>query len=431
MNHAILLLGASGLIGSAVAARLAARGDEVVAVTRAPWAPGLIPVYGFLHLDIADMCRPEAWLKHLSGIDGIVNCAGTLQDGPFNSTAGVHSEGIAALFAACQQVGIRRIVHISAIGVDRETPSDFSKTKLAGDRVLMECDLDWIILRPSVVFGAAAYGATALMRGLASLPMRPAFPETGPLQIIYLDDVVAAVLHFTQFDAPARRVIELVGPRTYTFDETVALLRRWLRRRPATVIQLPAAVSKLAYKAGDAISFLGWRPAVRSTAGKEIVRGAVGNPRHLQEIGLASRDIQSELARAPASVQERWFANLYLPKPIIFILLPAFWIGTGLVSLTIGWDHGMGLMREGGVSDQLAALTVVAGALADIVIGALIAWRPTTRWGLWSAIGISVAYAIIGTVLAPRLWSDPLGPMLKIWPIIALHFVGLAIREDR
>jgi hypothetical protein len=78
-----------------------------------------------------------------------------------------------------------------------------------------------------------------------------------------------------------------------------------------------------------------------------------------------------------------------------------------------------------------AMLTVVIGALTDLVIGLAIGYRPTSRYGLHVAIGISVVYAIIGTVLVPRLWADPLGPMLKIWPIIVLHCLALAILDDR
>lgn len=77
-----------------------------------------------------------------------------------------------------------------AIGVDRETPS------LSGDKALMELDLDWIILRPSVVIGRPAYGASALMRGLAALPALPVMPNTGQLQIVRLEDVVRTVEHF-------------------------------------------------------------------------------------------------------------------------------------------------------------------------------------------------------------------------------------------
>ncbi len=426
----VMLLGATGLIGSAVAARLTAQGHEVVAVIRTSADFGLVPIHTVVRLDIARTCAPAQWLPHLAGVDAVINCAGVLQDSPRDSTA-VHDQGIAALFSACEQAGVRRVVHLSAVGVDRDTPSEFSRSKLAGDRALMERDLDWVILRPSVVIGAPAYGASALMRGLASLPVRPSIPGTGPLQIVHLDDVAAAVLLFVQPDAPSRHVIEVVGPRVFSFDEAVALLRRWLRWKPARTWTMPAGLATVLYKLGDLAALLGWRPPVRGNTAREIGRGATGDPQPLGLFGLPTRDVEAALAATPASVQDRWFARLYMLKPIIFVVLPLFWIGTGIVSLTIGWDHGMGLMREGGVGERIGALTVIAGASADIAIGAAIARRRTARWGLWAAIAISLAYAVIGTVLVPRLWSDPLGPMLKIWPIIVLHFTALAILEDR
>ncbi|WP_321177078.1 NAD(P)H-binding protein [Bradyrhizobium sp. USDA 3256] len=119
-----------------------------------------------------------------------------LQDSPKDSTSMVHHQGIANLFAACEQLKIRRVIHFSAIGVDRQTPSAFSETKLSGDKALMARDLDWIILRPSVVIGRAAYGASALMRGLAALPMLPVMRNTGQLQIVLLEDVVRTVQAF-------------------------------------------------------------------------------------------------------------------------------------------------------------------------------------------------------------------------------------------
>jgi MFS superfamily sulfate permease-like transporter len=88
-------------------------------------------------------------------------------------------------------------------------------------------------------------------------------------------------------------------------------------------------------------------------------------------------------------------------------------------------------MREGGINDPLSSLVVMLGASADICIGLAIISRATSRYGLYAALTISVAYAIIGTILVPRLWADPLGPMLKIWPVMVLNLVALAIREDR
>jgi len=426
----VLIVGASGLIGSALAGRLAAQGHSVVSVTRSGRKIGLIDAVA-VQMDVATATDISDWLPVLRDVDAVVNCAGVLQDSPRDSTAGVHLKGISALFHACEAARVRRVIHLSAVGVERETPTEFSRTKLAGDKALMERDLDWIILRPSVVVGRAAYGGSALFRGLAALPIQPVMAGTGPLQIVHLDDVLDTLIFFLRADAPARQVLDLVGPRSWSFDEVVRLFRKWLRWPAARTWQVPDALASVLYKTGDLISLLGWRPPIRSTARREIVRGAVGDPRPLAALGLSPRDLEAALITEPASVQERWFAQLYFVKPLLFVVVVLFWISTGLISLGPGWDHGMELMREGGVGERMGALAVVSGALSDIVIGLAIAYRPTSRYGLYAALTISIVYAIIGTILVPRLWSDPLGPMLKIWPVIVLHLVALGILEDR
>ena len=427
----VLVLGASGFIGSAVTARLAADGHIVVAASRGRGTVGLAAVER-LHLDISRATAIGDWLPPLQGVDAVVNCAGTLQDAPGDSTHGVHVAGIAALYEACERVGMRRVVHISAVGVDKETPTAFSSTKLAAERGLMSRDLDWVILRPSVVIGRPAYGGSAMLRGLAALPVTPVMPDAGKLQLVHLDDLVATVAFFVQPQAPSRKAFDIVGPRRWPFVEVVRLLRRWLRRPPARELAVPSWASSLVYGAGDAVSLLGWRPPVRSTAQAEIRRGAVGSSAAWTEAtGIRPRDIENELAREPASVQEHWFASLYVLKPLVFGVFSLFWIATGLISLGPGWDIGTSLVREGGLDETTAALMVVAGALADILIGVAILYRPTSRYGLYAALAISMTYAIVGTILVPRLWSDPLGPMLKIWPIMVFNLVALAILEDR
>jgi uncharacterized protein YbjT (DUF2867 family) len=420
----VLLLGASGLIGSAVAARLKARGDEVIGVSRRGGADSL-------QLDIARLRDASEWMPHLAGIDAVVNCAGVLQDSATDSTD-VHDRAVALLAEACRRSGVRRFIHLSAVGVDRETPSEFSRSKRAGDAALMASELDWVILRPSVVIGRAAYGASALMRGLAALPLRPVMGDTGPLQLVHLDDVVETILFFLKPGAPARQVLEIVGPRRFSFEDTVDLLRGWMRWKPARKWALPAPLATLSYKLGDAASVLGWRPPVRSTVQREIGRGAIGDASQWAvTTGITPRDVGEALVGEPASVQERWFSRMYLLKPLVFGVFGAFWLATGVISLTIGWGYGMGLLREGGLQENFAAVTIVAGALADLLIGAAILYRPTSRYGLYAALAISLTYAVIGTILVPRLWADPLGPMLKIWPVIVLNLVAPAIREDR
>jgi hypothetical protein len=129
-------------------------------------------------------------------------------------------------------------------------------------------------------------------------------------------------------------------------------------------------------------------------------------------------------------VQEKWFAGLYILKPLMFAVLSAFWLATAIISLTIGYELGVELMVVAGAG-ALAGPAVVAGALADFVIGALIAVRRTARWGLWAALALSGFYIVAGSILRPDLWAEPLGPFLKIFPIVVLHRVALAVLEER
>jgi uncharacterized protein YbjT (DUF2867 family) len=423
----VAVLGGTGLIGSAVAAHLCSKGHSVVLMSRGAAKQSASGI----SVDISKATSPSYWLPYLEGVSAVVNCAGVLQDGPNESTSAVHYLGIAHLFSACEILGIRRVIHFSAVGVDRQRPTPFSQTKLAGDNVLMERDLDWVVLRPSVVIGRPAYGASALMRGLAALPLVPVMPDTGPIQIVLLDDVVRTVEHFLTEGTPSREIVELVGPCRYSFAEVIALFRRWYRWRPARQIHLPRLITGLLYRSGDTISLLGWRPPVRSTARREIARGAVGDASHLKRYTLHPKSLAEFFSAEPPSVQERWFARMYFLKPAVYVVLSVFWISTAFVSLGPGWNYGIDLMREGGTKETVAALTVIAGAVADFAIGVAIAYRPLSRLGLYAAIGISLTYAVVGTFLVPRLWADPLGPMLKIWPIIMVHFVALAILDDR
>jgi uncharacterized protein YbjT (DUF2867 family) len=425
----VLLLGANGFIGAHLAARLLAAGHAVVGVGRRP--PMATGFAEWLRLDLRRATSTADWRSAVVGIDAVVNCAGVLQDGPRDSTRAVHAEAPAALYAACEAAGVRRVIHVSATGVERGAVSAFSATKAEAERRLRASSLDWIILRPSVVVGRAAYGGSALFRGLAALPVAFSPPNAGPLQIVQLDDLVEGVVRLLEPGAPSRLALDVVGPERLAFDEVVAAYRRWLGWRPARKVAAPSPLLSLGYGLGDLVGRLGWRSPIRSTARREIVRGAVGDPTPWTAVtGVSPRSLGEALALAPAPVQERWFARLYLLKPIVFVAFAFFWLATAVVSMTTGFQLGEDMLRRGGLGD-LSPPLVVMGALADLSTGLAIAYRPTARLGLCAALAISVFYAAAGSILTPWLWNDPLGPLLKIWPVMALNLVALAILEER
>src|SRR3954465_1944264 len=325
----VLVIGATGLIGSAVAARLAADGQEVVGLSRHPPAAGLARLR-HVAFDLAGASSTDKFVPLLAGVHAVVNCAGTLQDAPGESTEGVHHTGVVALIAACEKAGVRRFVHLSAIGVGRKA-SSFSASKHAGEAALIASTLDWIILRPSVVFGRPAYGGSALMRGLAALSIQPVMTGTGPLQLVWLDDLVQTVGFLLGPEAPSRQILDIVGPRNWSFADAVRLLRNWMGWPEAAAYAVPSWLSGVLYKLGDAVSALGWRPPIRTTARREIIHGATGDGgRWTQLTGIAPTDIEAALTREPASVQERWFERLYILKLLVFGVPVLFWIPPGL-----------------------------------------------------------------------------------------------------
>jgi uncharacterized protein YbjT (DUF2867 family) len=382
-------------------------------------------------LDMTQALHSADWMPLLVDVDVVVNCAGVLQDSPAEDTQKVHTDSAIALFLACERAGVREVIHFSAIGIDRAQPSPFSASKLGGDKSLMERNLNWVILRPSVVLGRPVFGASALFRGLAALPLLPSMPGTGLLQVVQLDDVISTVLFFLDRSSPSRLVLELAGPERLSIDEVVGTYRRWLGWRPARRLPLPSWTAAILYRLGDFVALLGWRPPMRTNAAREIVRGAIGDPSDwIEATGVRPRALREALRLHPATVQDKWFAGLYFLKPATFCILSFFWVVTGIVSLTTGFRNGIELMQSTGAG-VLSAPAVIAGALADIAIGTLIVWRPKARQGLYAAIALSLFYLIAGTILRPDLWNEPLGPFTKILPILVLHLVALAIIEAR
>jgi uncharacterized protein YbjT (DUF2867 family) len=128
-------------------------------------------------LDIAQAKNASAWKPALAGIDAVINAAGALQG---QDMQGVHVAGSAVLYAACESEDVRRVILFSAIGTNREVRSNFSRSKKEGEAALIARDLDWVVLRPSVVVGrpmaaARCYAGLRRYRFCRSCPARRRF----------------------------------------------------------------------------------------------------------------------------------------------------------------------------------------------------------------------------------------------------------------
>jgi uncharacterized protein YbjT (DUF2867 family) len=424
----VLVLGAGGFIGAACVRRLVTEGVQVRAVARTQ--SGFFPEgVEWIAADITEL-KAAAWDRLVDGCDAVVNCAGVFDDSLRDSTRKVHVDAPTALYAACERKGARRVVLISAIGVD-DRRTAFARTKKQGELALQKTALDWVILRPSIVIGRGAYGGGALLRGLGALPVLPLEQRLGRIQPVALDDVISTIIRMLEKTSPSDITLELAGPARLSMADAAAIFRRWMGWEPARRIPLPGWLAWPLYATGALANWLGWRTPLSWSGRKEMQRGAQGDPSIWERVmGGPATSLETFFSGNPADLQDRRFAAFYILKPVVFIVTILFWIGTGLISLGPGYDIGVELMEAGGAG-PLSGPSVIAGGLADIAIGIGIAFRRTTRLALWTAIAMSLFYAIAGTSILPQLWADPIGPMLKIWPLIVLNLAALALLRER
>lgn len=427
----VLVVGASGLVGAAVTARLVADGCDVIGAGRdIAAARRRMPLVTWRRADLGRASVAD-WIEIASGADAVVDCAGALQDGPRDDLEAVHIDGVATLAKACVTARIRRFVLISAAGLERSHGA-FSETKRQGEAMLGRFDLDWVILRPGLVLGPAAYGGSALLRGLAAFPLViPAVLADRAAQVIAADDVAEAVARAVRPEAPMRISCDLVAPDPTTLGAVLRALRGWLGLRPAPVIPLPLVVGALVARVADALAWLEWRSPLRSATLGQLAAGVVGDATEAPRLlGLQPKSLAELLAQQPSGAQERWFARLYFVKPLMLATLAMFWIGSGLVGLA-RLEAATAVLVRGGVSSKLALPLVFGGAALDVLLGALALARPTARWALRGMLLVTLADLVGASVWRPDLWADPLGPLLKAIPIAVLAIAALAVMDER
>lgn len=422
MSGRVLVLGANGFIGSHLAAALSADGWSVRAGARRITEPARrAPGFEWVSADFSRLTTAEAWAPLLAGVSAVVNCVGVLQDGGGDSTRAAHVDGPRALIAACEAAGVSRLIHISAVGADDAAGTDYARTKAETERQVQASSLDWLILRPSLVVDRAAFGGTGLIRALAAFPL--VIPVVGGDQSfrpIPLGDLSAAVVAALKPNAVSRETLDMPGPEAVTMAQTVRLYRGWMGLKPAPVVRVPRALAAPALGIGDLLGRLGWSSPIRTTAIKQMDHDVSGRDSGWAErLGVTSRGFSRFLAETPASVQDVWHARLWFVRPVAIVTLGLFWLITGLISFGPGWNGAVAILHEGGYGGWSGAVAWW-GALLDVVLGLALFVRPwTARVAIFMCLA-TVGYLIAGTLSLPHYWIDPLGPWLKVLPMMAL-----------
>jgi uncharacterized protein YbjT (DUF2867 family) len=422
----ILILGANGFIGTAVARRLLGAGHALRGLGRdIARARNREPEIDWIRADLATLTRPEDWLPLLAGVEIVVNCAGALQDGPRDDLAATQRDAMQALYGAASAGKVRLIVQISARTADGpDLP--FLATKAEADAALANSGLPHVILRPTLVIDRNSHGGSALLRALAALPgVLPLVHAESMVETVALDDVADAVLAAVEGKVAPGADLALAGDRL-TLGDLVARHRAWLGLTPAPVVSLPDAMAGVTGRLADLAGLLGWRSPLRSTA-MAVMAGGVSSQGVPAVMSLRSLD--ATLRAHPAGVQDLWFARLYLLKPLMVVVLAAFWVLSGLIPFL---DLGRAAAHFAPFMPAGTAWSVtVATALIDIALGLALLWRPFARRALQGQVVVALAYLAGGTLLEPALWLDPLGAYVKVLPAILLSLATLAILDER
>ena len=243
----VTVFGGSGFIGRHLIRRLCAKGYRVrVAVRRPNEALFLKPMgdVGQVQLVQANIRDDRSVAASVAGSTMVVNLVGILFESGKQKFGAVQGDAPGRIGAAAKAAGVKRVVHISAIGANAESDAKYARSKAAGEDAIKGAFPNATILRPSIVFGPE----DDFFNRFASLArMFPFLPLIGggetKFQPVYVGDVAEAIMATLEDDSAAGKTFELGGPRVYTFRELMEIvLRETDRRRP--LIKIPAGLAK-------------------------------------------------------------------------------------------------------------------------------------------------------------------------------------------
>lgn len=244
----VTVFGGSGFVGRHVVRALAKEGWRIRAACRRPDLAGhLQPMgaVGQIHPVQANLRYPESVARAVEGADAVVMSVGILAHSGKQTFNALHAEGARAVAKAAREAGVGRLVHISAIGADPKSRSDYARTKGEGERAVLEEFPGAVILRPSIVFGPED-GFFNRFAALAQLS--PFLPLIGggrtKFQPVFVGDLAVAVANVLAGRGAPGTVYEIGGPEVVSMRQVLDRTQAWTGRERC-YLPMPFWLAKL------------------------------------------------------------------------------------------------------------------------------------------------------------------------------------------
>jgi uncharacterized protein YbjT (DUF2867 family) len=425
----ILLTGATGFIGQHLLRALLADNHQVTVCCRHPeQLLRQFPSLKVVVLDFATATDSEDWLPHLQHIDAVINAVGIIKETHHASFDKLHHLAPAALFNACAQMQVKKVVQISALGAELNATTEYFTSKAKADALLQSLDLDWFIFKPSLVFGSGAK-SMGLLTALAALPITPILDDgEQAVQPVAINDLQQAVLLALKPQTQARQTINAVGPQPIGFITLMNLLAKRLGRK-LTPLHISgswlAALSPLAVCADE--------PILNKQSIAMLQHGNTADAKGFVDyLGYSPNSLEQALQKTPASQAERWHARLYFLRPLLNFSIALVWLWAGLVSAFLyPVTDSYQMLSRIGITGAWAPLTLYGASLADFILGILILLRWQLRLVAALQISIMLAYSVVISFYLPEFWLHPFGPLIKNLPLLMAILVLFIIEEER
>lgn len=247
IDHLVTIYGGSGFIGRHAVRAFAQRGWRIrVAVRRPDLAFHLQPLghVGQIHAVQTNLRYPDSVMRAAEGSEAVVNLVGILHEGGKQTFEAVQARGAGDVAKAAAEAGAK-LVHVSAIGADPRSPSQYARSKAAGEKAALSAVPAAVIMRPSIVFGPED---DFFNRFAAMARWLPALPLIGDgatrFQPVFVGDVAAAIVAAVEGRARPSTTYELGGPEVKTFRELLQLMLREIGRK-RVFMPLPFALARL------------------------------------------------------------------------------------------------------------------------------------------------------------------------------------------